>query len=108
MSLKHALGKVRPRPSGIRIVSHLCCDTIFQSIPYYGEYQRLREEKIAELKAVENLLGNPPPPSRPAPGPAAPVPTLKDIIGKALPHIGSYKQLDNKQQVVALIDDVSN
>jgi len=43
---------------------------------------------------------------RPAPGPTAPIPTVKDMIGKALPHIGSYKELDNKKQVVALIDDV--
>ncbi|XP_012269514.2 dihydropyrimidine dehydrogenase [NADP(+)] [Athalia rosae] len=84
VSLKHALGK---------------------SIPYYGEYQRLREQKIAELKASAELPGNPPPPSRPAPRPVARVPALKDVIGKALPHIGNYKQLDNKQQVVALIDD---
>lgn len=31
---------------------------------------------------------------------------VQDVIGKALPHIGPYKKLDNKRQVVALIDDV--
>jgi hypothetical protein len=31
---------------------------------------------------------------------------VNDIIGKALPKIGAYKKLDNKKQVVALIDDV--
>ena len=36
-----------------------------------------------------------------------PAPKVKDIIGRALPHIGTYKNLDNKQQKVALIDDVS-
>ena len=36
-----------------------------------------------------------------------PAPTVKDIIGRSLPHIGTYKSLDNKKQAVALIDDVS-
>lgn len=33
-------------------------------------------------------------------------PALKDVIGVALKHVGPYKKLDNKKQVVALIDDV--
>ncbi|XP_077285570.1 dihydropyrimidine dehydrogenase su(r) isoform X2 [Arctopsyche grandis] len=33
------------------------------------------------------------------------VTTIKDIIGEALPRIGTYKSLDNKKQVVALIND---
>lgn len=32
---------------------------------------------------------------------------VNDLIGSALPRIGPYKKLDNKKQVVALIDDVS-
>lgn len=32
---------------------------------------------------------------------------VNDIIGNSLKRIGTYKNLDNKQQVVALIDDVS-
>lgn len=35
------------------------------------------------------------------------IPEVKDIIGEALPRIGTYKNLDNSKQVVALIDDVS-
>jgi dihydropyrimidine dehydrogenase (NADP+) len=35
------------------------------------------------------------------------VPAVKDVIGRALPKIGPYKRLDNGQQVVAVIDDVS-
>lgn len=35
------------------------------------------------------------------------VPKINEIIGRALPRIGAYKQLDNTKQVVALIDDVS-
>lgn len=35
-----------------------------------------------------------------------PVPTLKDVIGTSLKYVGTYKNLDNTKQVVALIDDV--
>lgn len=35
------------------------------------------------------------------------VPLIKDVLGEALPRIGTYKNLDNTKQVVALIDDVS-
>lgn len=35
-------------------------------------------------------------------------PKLQEFIGRALQNIGAYKLLDNKEQVVALIDDVSN
>lgn len=35
------------------------------------------------------------------------VPKIKDLLGEALPRIGTYKHLDNAKQVVALIDDVS-
>lgn len=37
---------------------------------------------------------------------STPAPSVQDIIGISLKHIGSYKQMDNKKQVVALIDDV--
>jgi dihydropyrimidine dehydrogenase (NADP+) len=33
------------------------------------------------------------------------VPTVNEVIGCALEKIGSYNELDNKQQVVALVDD---
>lgn len=35
------------------------------------------------------------------------VPRIKDVLGEALPRVGTYKHLDNTKQVVALIDDVS-
>lgn len=35
-----------------------------------------------------------------------PAPSMKDVIGASLKHVGAYKNLDNKKQVVALIDDV--
>lgn len=33
------------------------------------------------------------------------VPRISDVLGQALPKVGAYKHLDNKLQVVALIDD---
>lgn len=84
ISLQHALGK---------------------NVPYFGEYQKLREQKIAELKAHSNLLDKVVSATRPAPKPIAPIPTVKDEIGKALIHIGNYRDLNNKKQVIALIDD---
>ncbi|XP_070150339.1 dihydropyrimidine dehydrogenase [NADP(+)] [Polyergus mexicanus] len=76
-----------------------------KNIPYFGAYQKLREQKIAELKANSNPLDKVMTVTRPTPRPITPVPTVKDIIGKALVHIGSYRELDNKKQVIALIDD---
>lgn len=34
------------------------------------------------------------------------IPKIKDIIGIALDKIGTYNDLNNKEQVVALIDEV--
>ncbi|XP_058793029.1 dihydropyrimidine dehydrogenase [NADP(+)] [Phymastichus coffea] len=84
VSLQHALGK---------------------NIPHFGEYLKLREQKAAVIKENSNLLEAGLPSTRPAPRPVMPVPTVKDVIGKALSHIGTYNELDNKKQVVALIDD---
>lgn len=66
----------------------------------------MREKKAAEIKEQSSLLEVELKPTRPAPKPVQPIPTINDVIGKALPHIGNYTQLDNKKQVVALIDDV--
>ncbi|CAD1479183.1 unnamed protein product, partial [Heterotrigona itama] len=77
-----------------------------KNIPYFGEYQKLREQKIAEIKANSNPFDKIDT-TRPTLKPIAPIPTVKDVIGKALDHIGTYKDLNNKEQVVALIDDVS-
>ena len=34
-----------------------------------------------------------------------PVPRLEEVVAKAVPQIGTYNELNNTQQVVALIDD---
>lgn len=80
----------------------------FQKWPYFGPYQRQREETISELKKQTDLLAeNLKPPLRSYHKPTTKVPAVKDIIGRALPKIGPFMRLDNGQQVVAVIDDVS-
>ena len=32
------------------------------------------------------------------------IPTVADVIGRSLPNIGKYGDLDNKQHVVAIVD----
>ncbi|XP_051176423.1 dihydropyrimidine dehydrogenase [NADP(+)] isoform X2 [Leptopilina boulardi] len=76
-----------------------------EKIPYFGEYQKLREEKIAEIKLQSNPLLLEKEIARSVPKANQSVPRIKNVIGKSLSQIGVYKKLDNKQQVVALIDD---
>ena len=60
---------------------------------------------MAKIKQSEDLLNNVEQIQRDdEPIQAAKV---KDVIGAGLRHIGTYKNLDNKKQVVALINDVS-
>ena len=68
-----------------------------------------REKKIAEAKREDDLLADNyhPKPLRPAAKPSAPVPPIRAIIAAAVDRIGTYSDLDNKQQVVAMIDEVT-
>nr|CAD7415740.1 unnamed protein product [Timema poppensis] len=76
-------------------------------LPHFGNYQELREEKIRDIKMQSNLLAESQSPSqvRPCYQPNKPVPKVKDVVGRSLSKIGPYSNLDNKKQVVALIDD---
>lgn len=110
--LQHALGKVNCMQIFVKI-NNLITNVIlinkyfmFQNIPYFGEYQKLREAKIAEIKAISNPLDNLVETTRSSPETITAIPSIKDVIGKALNYIGTYKDLNNKEQVIALIDDV--
>ncbi|KAH0534263.1 dihydropyrimidine dehydrogenase [NADP(+)] [Cotesia glomerata] len=73
-------------------------------VPFFGEYQVLREKAMAEIRAKADPLEI----FEEKNGKSefvGPVLKVKDFLGKALPNITNYKQLDNKKQVVALIDD---
>lgn len=78
-----------------------------QHLPHFGPFLKERESKIAQHKHKEDLLADEyqPKPQRPPNAPAHPVPAIRAIIGAAVDRIGAYNDLDNKQQVVALIDE---
>lgn len=91
---KHQRGKPVPDING-------------KTLPHFGSYKKEREEIVAEKLRDADLLGEGYQVSqcRPARKPQIPVPTVKDVIGKSLPRIGPYSNLDNTKQVVALIND---
>uniref|UniRef100_A0A6F9DBX4 Dihydropyrimidine dehydrogenase [NADP(+)] n=1 Tax=Phallusia mammillata TaxID=59560 RepID=A0A6F9DBX4_9ASCI len=81
-------------------------DIIGKDLPFFGKYKQEREEVVAKMKKESNLLSpsKQPPEERQLYVPTKTVPRVRDVIGEALPQIGTYNDLDNKQQVVALID----
>ena len=66
-------------------------------LPNFGHFARQKKEKIAEMKLNQDLLGdNSLPANRPALKPSKPIPTVQEVIGRALDKIGTYSDLDNK------------
>lgn len=94
-----------------------------QPLVNFGEHKKEREEKVSELMKEKGPIwkldgsndidipngsnGNVNSSNGEANGSIKPAPKLKDVIGSSLKYVGTYKNLDNKKQVVALIDDVS-
>ena len=78
---------------------------IGKNVPNFGEFSQTRGEKLSEIKAAASLLGDNQPPERKLFKPSKPVPSVQEQIGRALPMIGTYGDLDNTEQVVALIDE---
>ncbi|GFN98592.1 dihydropyrimidine dehydrogenase [NADP(+)]-like [Plakobranchus ocellatus] len=74
-------------------------------LPSFGPYQRQKEAIIAALHQKMNILEEKQTPIRPALKPEVPVPKIKDLIGLAVHGITSYLELDNTDQVIALIDE---
>lgn len=68
--------------------------------PYLQQRLKLRSE---ESKKNKNNLPEYKAPER-APIPSS-VPTLSEMLGRALPNIGRYTELNNKEQVVAMVDE---
>lgn len=76
-------------------------------LPHFGPYRHEREEKLKEFRIAQkenvevisngnhetNCVKN------------GEVLRLEDVMGRAAPRIGTYKELDVQMQVVALIDD---
>ncbi|CAG9819353.1 unnamed protein product [Phaedon cochleariae] len=80
-----------------------------KKLPHFGPYQTKREEILSKLfreSEVKNgQILHHDSDSGITLNKMSYVPSVEDIIGRALPKIGAYKELDNTKQVVALIDD---
>ena len=69
-----------------------------KSLPNFGPYAKEKRSLIAEENGrVSDLLGdNRVQANRPAAAPDAKVPTVQEVIGRALDSIGTYNDLDNR------------
>ncbi|XP_077981130.1 dihydropyrimidine dehydrogenase [NADP(+)]-like [Glandiceps talaboti] len=94
---RHQLGKPIAKLSSI----------IGKHLPNFGPYKVKRTELITAHKEQIDLLAeeNKPEVQRPPHQPKKPILSVQDMVGRALPTIGAYGKLDNKQQAVALIDE---
>lgn len=92
---KHQKGKPVPKLK----------DLVGKGLPSFGPYKEKRSEVIAEHYKEKDLLEHTPENVRPPLKPKKPIPSVKEVIGRALEMIGSYGDLNNKEQVVALIDE---
>ncbi|XP_044748959.1 dihydropyrimidine dehydrogenase [NADP(+)] [Coccinella septempunctata] len=95
-------------------------DSDGQKLPHFGQYKKKREEILANMhkegRYEEKLVLHHGDPNKDIlsfnsnkemngiNGVNSP-PKVKDVMGRALSKIGTYGELDNKKQVVALIDD---
>ncbi|XP_038127449.1 dihydropyrimidine dehydrogenase [NADP(+)] [Cyprinodon tularosa] len=83
-------------------------DLVGKSLPSFGPYLQQRTEAIAKYKKQLREAGEIDAPeinvSR-VNQPQKPVPAVKDVIARALRYIGAYGELNNMEQVQALIDE---
>lgn len=79
-------------------------DVVGKSLPNFGPYKEEKEKWIADHKIS---LGLPQTQLQPrlTENPEGGIPSLEDLVGLALPMVGTYGELDNRQQKVALIDE---
>ncbi|ALC48926.1 su-r- [Drosophila busckii] len=81
-----------------------------KTLGFFGPYQQQRDIKLADLRQKQGAFWDAEHQSTPSADSTSAVvtkaaPKVADVIGAALPRIGAYKSLDNKQQKVALIND---
>ncbi|XP_061695332.1 dihydropyrimidine dehydrogenase [NADP(+)] isoform X3 [Syngnathoides biaculeatus] len=95
---RHQKGKPIPRLE----------ELVGQSLPSFGPYLQKRTEAIARYKkqlkdggGVDVTEAN----VTEMNTPKKTVPAVKDVIARALHHIGAYNELNNMEQVQALIDE---
>ncbi|KAK0134539.1 Dihydropyrimidine dehydrogenase [NADP(+)] [Merluccius polli] len=83
-------------------------ELVGKSLPSFGPYLQEKTNAIAAYKRETKNSGSGIVTETTEPKvnvPKKPVPAVKDVIARALNHIGSYQELNNKEQVVALIDE---
>eukprot|EP00128_Syssomonas_multiformis_P018449 Colp12_sorted_trinity150504_noHs@28936 len=90
---KHQKGKSVPKIK----------DIVGKALPNFGPYLLEKTKVIAELKKKEDLTAAAPAPKQ-APK-LGKIPKVGELVGRALPRITTYNELNNRQQVVALIDE---
>ncbi|XP_048457497.1 dihydropyrimidine dehydrogenase a, tandem duplicate 1 [Rhincodon typus] len=92
----HQKGKPAPKIAGI----------IGQHLPSFGPYLEKRKRIIADHKLKQKELNEMyQDPDETPYTVKKPIPRVQEIIGRTLPHIGAYGVLNNKEHVVALIDE---
>ncbi|PZC82287.1 hypothetical protein B5X24_HaOG210843 [Helicoverpa armigera] len=80
-------------------------------LAHFGPYNKKREELLHEARLKSDLLADNKVQTYLSNGingdheENVDIPKIKDVLGEALPRVGTYKHLDNTKQVVALIDD---
>ncbi|XP_075792703.1 dihydropyrimidine dehydrogenase [NADP(+)] isoform X2 [Pelodiscus sinensis] len=80
-------------------------DLIGKKLPSFGPYLEQRKKIMAENKIkLKQQTTTVVLPEKKHFIPKKPIPAVKDVIGKALQFIGTYGELNNTEQVVALID----
>jgi len=79
-------------------------DRVGQGLPKFGPYMKEREKQLRQHFQGAGADIWQPAIKNPIPTPLKTVPSVKDQIGKALARIGDYNHLNQKDQVVALVD----
>lgn len=74
-----------------------------RGLPKFGPFAVQRKEARTAAAAKRDLLQLPP--ALPKPVVSGSVPTIKDQIGRAVDRIGTYTEMSNTEQVVALVDE---
>jgi len=94
---RHQKGKVVPKIN----------ELVGKSLPHFGEFKRKRKEIVATHKKSSDILHEDffPEQVRPSVERKRDVPTIQEMIGRSLKHIGTYGDLTHKEQVVAAIDE---
>jgi len=75
---------------------------IGKGLPKFGPYYAQRREMVFKDQQTKDLLDVP---KAAPPSVATKAPRIQDLIGRALSKIGTYSDLNNKEQAVAIVDE---